>query len=128
MEIIQKEGPVFVSDYEVFLLLQERRNELQGPVQGKVDQNALTVEYEALAYFSDRKLSPVSEMKSPEHFKSLLEYLGGLRLTKFERLQIANSLPRNLIDFYVLVEECEERFANEVIEKEILPEIASRVQ
>jgi hypothetical protein len=128
MEIIAQDGPVFLSDYETFLLLQEKRAEIKPSVQGKVDQNALTIEYETLAYFSDKNLSSVSAIKDPEHFKLLLEYLGTLKLTKFERLQIINSLPTNLIDFYVLVEECEERFPNGVIEFEILPQIASKIQ
>lgn len=114
MEIISSSGePVLISDYEVKCLLEERK-ELHSTATF-LCQDALTVEFETLSYLSD--VSPVSEIKNAQAFEQLMTYLGTLRLTKFERLQVINSLPRNVIDFYVLVEECEERFETQQIEE-----------
>ena len=117
MEIIASTEPIFVADYEVKCLLEERKQQNQS----HLSQDAQTVEYEALTYLNS--ISRVSEIKNSKVFEELMTYLGSLRLTKFERLQVANALPRNVIDFYVLVEECEERFDTQVIEEEILPTI-----
>jgi hypothetical protein len=45
------------------------------------------------------------------------------QLTKTEKLQIINLVPRSLVEFYLIVEECEERFSDDQIE-EILRSIA----
>lgn len=121
MEIIQREEPIFISDYETFLLLEEKRKE---STLEKINQEALTIEYETFAYLSDRELSQVSDIKSSQHFEELLSFLSGLKLTKLERLEIINSLPKNMIDFYILIEECEERYENRIIEEDILPRIS----
>ena len=49
--------------------------------------------------------------------KGLLEYLRGFELTRMEKLQVLNILPRNLVEFYAVVEECEERFSPDQIDQ-----------
>ncbi|RCK64930.1 DNA-directed RNA polymerase III subunit RPC9 [Candida viswanathii] len=51
-----------------------------------------------------------------DQFKELMGFLNGLELMKIEKLQIVNSLPRSLVVLYAIVEECEERFGEEVSE------------
>ena len=122
MEIIASgEEAVFISDYEARCLLEERKQQNQR-VHSQLSQDAQTVEYEALAHLT--AVSRACEIKTAEAFNALMQYLSTLRLSKFERLQVVNALPRNVIDFYVLVEECEERFDTEVIEQTILPTIS----
>lgn len=118
MEIIASQEPVFISDYEARTLLEERKQENQS----HLSQDAQTVGYEAFSYLTS--VSRISEIKSDRIFEELMTYLGTLKLTKFERLQVVNALPKNVIDFYVLLEECEERFDTYMIEEEILPTIS----
>lgn len=45
-----------------------------------------------------------------------MKYLHELKLTKAEKLQIVNLLPRTMVEFYLIVEECEDRFGEEQVE------------
>jgi hypothetical protein len=120
MQIIDTDvDPTLVSDFEVLCILQEHSQ--RAPSAG-FTQDAQTIEYETLSYLSDVKMSPVSTLTG-DKFCRLMSYLSTLKLTKMERLQIVNRLPRTFIDFYVLVEECEERFPQQQVEQEILAEI-----
>lgn len=47
---------------------------------------------------------------------TILSFLKKYDLTRIEKLQILNLLPRNPVEFYALVEECEERFTNDQID------------
>ena len=75
----------------------------------RVAQNILTIEYETLAYLDDPSVTGTSSMGSAA-FAQIMLFSGTLPLTKFERLQIANLLPRSPVEFYAIVEEAEERF------------------
>ncbi|EDK45837.1 hypothetical protein LELG_04015 [Lodderomyces elongisporus NRRL YB-4239] len=50
-------------------------------------------------------------------FKELMQFLNKYELMKVEKLQIMNSLPRELVILTTLVEECEERFGEEGCEE-----------
>lgn len=67
---------------------------------------------QALGYLEKFK-TPLSE----ERFQKLMEYLAKLSLTKAEKLQVVNMLPKTQVEFYLIVEECEERFTNEQVDK-----------
>lgn len=121
MEIVEGEA-LLISNYEVSLLLEEHRKK-----EKSFELEAMTIEYETFAYLNDLKYSPVSLIKSEQAFEGLMKYLASLKLTKLERLQIVNLLPRSVIDFYVIVEECEERFETQMIEEEILPKIQKEI-
>lgn len=60
--------------------------------------------------------SASNAIESEENFKALMEFLNTFELMKIEKLQIINSLPRSLVVLYAIIEECEERFGEEVSE------------
>lgn len=45
-----------------------------------------------------------------------MKYLHELKLTKAEKLQIVNLLPKTMVEFYLIVEECEDRFGEEQVQ------------
>ena len=46
-----------------------------------------------------------------------MKFLHEFKLTKAEKLQIVNLLPRTMVEFYLIVEECEDRFGEDEVER-----------
>lgn len=53
---------------------------------------------------------------SEPDFVGMMKFLNQFELMKIEKLQIVNSLPRSMVHLYALVEECDQRFNEEVCE------------
>ncbi len=45
-----------------------------------------------------------------------MSLLHKFKLTKAEKLQVINLLPRTMVEFYLIVEECEDRFGEAEVE------------
>lgn len=129
MEVVEGHT-AFLSDYEVMKHLAAQRSErdkiatnIGRPVRAA--ENVQTIEFETLSYL-EKKCSEITE----ERLKKIMEYLADLQLTKAEKLQIINILPKTHVEFYLIVEECEERFASEKIDEilERIDEILERVE
>ncbi|KAJ1984630.1 hypothetical protein H4R34_000533 [Dimargaris verticillata] len=103
MKVEQAFGPL-LSDYEVLTLLQEQDTTLRArEANGANDMpNLMTIQFEATV--------------TPEVIKQTIKALEPFQLTKAEKLQLINLCPRSLVDIYVLIEECEERFAEDQLE------------
>lgn len=67
-----------------------------------------------LSYFE--KFSQVT-LQTAEAVEQLMKFLLDFKLTKAEKLQIVNLLPRTMVEFYLIVEECEDRFSEEEVER-----------
>jgi hypothetical protein len=46
-----------------------------------------------------------------------MKFLHEFKLTKAEKLQTVNLLPRTMVEFYLIVEECEDRFGEVDVER-----------
>jgi hypothetical protein len=115
MEVLEQNS-AWLCDFEVYQhLLKNKEN--RGDTK-KSFENILTIEFEvnekiffnylklifclsfkALKYFS--KTSP-SHNQSKSSISNLLEYLKDFKLTKAEKLQIVNFIPRTPVDFYLV--------------------------
>lgn len=60
--------------------------------------------------------SPCATITSSDSFKGLMIHLNSFELMKVEKLQIVNSLPRSMVHLYALVEECDQRFDEDICE------------
>lgn len=58
----------------------------------------------------------MAKYQSDTSIAELLSFLQPIKLTKAEKLQIVNLIPRTMVDFYLIVEECEERFKEDEVE------------
>ncbi|KAJ1670166.1 hypothetical protein EV182_008382, partial [Spiromyces aspiralis] len=102
-----------LSNYEVLRLVEEeqkRQAEQQKKFSNiKYAENTLTIEYETVKYLQG---TPASS-QTPEQIINLLEKLKKYNLTKAEKLQILNHRPRHIVELYILIEECSDRFKDE---------------
>ncbi|KAJ1979686.1 hypothetical protein H4R35_001419 [Dimargaris xerosporica] len=128
MKVEQAFGPL-LSDYEVLTLLQEQGTTLKArEANGTSDMpNLMTIQFEAstclpwhggpahhtLKYLRDHPCASVTS----DMIKQTIEALEPFQLTKAEKLQLINLCPQSLVDIYVLIEECEERFAEDQLEE-----------
>lgn len=71
----------------------------------------MTIEFEVLEYLK----SSSSTLDLPQ-IESMLTQLSKCKLSKTERLQLINLLPKSLVEFHAVVEECEERFSVQEME------------
>ena len=106
MEVVSS---AWLCDYEVYQHLKENREQrdkiaanIGRPVHSA--ENLLTIEFETLDYF--QKHATVTCL-TPEKISSLMEYLKTWKLTKAEKLQIVNLLPRSEVDFYLVKMACD---------------------
>ncbi|CAG7852235.1 SubName: Full=Uncharacterized protein {ECO:0000313/EMBL:CCA67618.1} [Serendipita indica DSM 11827] len=134
MEII-KARAAFLSNYEVYSLLQEmeakqleqtraimatKKEEnsedlYKGPnyvVPEEVSENVRTIQVELLQYLNNENLPTARQ--SEEAVAHLTRGLRKYQLTKAEKLQIVNLCPQSVLELYVIVEEMESRFENDV--------------
>lgn len=102
-----------LSNYEVCAFLSEER--ASRPPHVHVPQNVKTIEFEVstmrthprktLEYFS-KVLSCVTTALTEESLGDLLEFLSRFALTKAERLQLVNMLPKTVVEFYLVRYTC----------------------
>jgi DNA-directed RNA polymerase subunit F len=109
MEIVDDRGPL-LCDWEVLQHLCEQRDARS---TRRTSQSVLTIEFECIEYLKAAPSGPLSK----EQVNGLLQFLAAKELTKLERLMIVNQLPKTAVHFHVIVEECEERFADDEIEQ-----------
>ncbi|KAI0718165.1 HRDC-like protein [Cerioporus squamosus] len=77
-----------------------------------VCENLRTVEVEAIQYLS-ADFQPTA-LQSPEGISQLTRNLAQWDLTKAEKLQIVNLAPTEPVELYVVVEELEDRFGDQM--------------
>lgn len=124
MDFIDQDASM-LSNYEVYSFLKNSAAAQGGNKSSvPIPQNVKTVEFETLEYFTKVLPKATVNVPSEDSFLSLMRSLAKYPLTKTERLQIVNLMPKSLLDFYLIVEECEERFREEQI-GEILGLVAS---
>lgn len=106
---VENVSSAWLCDYEVYQHLKENR-EQRNKIASKIGrpvhsaENLLTMEFEALDYF--QKHATVTTL-TPEKISSLMEYLKTWKMTKAEKLQIVNLLPKSEVDFYLVKITCE---------------------
>ncbi|KAH8916770.1 hypothetical protein BT69DRAFT_1339822 [Atractiella rhizophila] len=76
-------------------------------------ENVASVEHATISYLSNPSLPTTRQ--SPRLIASLLRQLEAYALTKAEKLQIVNLMPRELVDLHVIVEELDSRFGPDQI-------------
>eukprot|EP01135_Chromosphaera_perkinsii_P007031 Nk52_evm10s675 gene=Nk52_evmTU10s675 len=133
MEVL-KERASLLSNYEVYNILKEKlvqpedkkntKNASPKSVKAakreelyiqRTQQNLLTISYEVCQHLKD--VSPFIPELKEEDVEGMLNELRQYALTKSEKLSILNRMPQSTVEMYSLVEECEERFTEEEIDK-----------
>lgn len=117
MEILEVSSTL-LSNKEVLIHLQgqkEDRKKISKAIGRdiKVAENVYTVEFETVSYF-ENECEGLGKL-TIEGMEDLLTHLSTIPLTKGERLQIVNLLPRTEVELYLIVEECEERLGDGVV-------------
>jgi len=98
-----------VTNFEVLqLLLEELKSR---PHPRAAPPHVLKMNAQFLRYLTSHCAPTCKQKKSS--LKKLLAGLNGFALTKAEKLQIINLLPRSLVELHLILEECEERFSEE---------------
>lgn len=133
MEVLNK-NVGFLSNCEVYELLKQTKEDLTVKLTKKkqqkaqnsaadvdssninIDKHLPTIVYESLRYLE--KTPCVNQ--TPDVVKQFLQKLkesSEFKLTKVERLQIINHQPKTAVELQVLIEDAEERFTIEQIDK-----------
>ncbi|KAH7097379.1 RNA polymerase Rpb4-domain-containing protein [Auriculariales sp. MPI-PUGE-AT-0066] len=127
MEVVNARAAL-LSNYEVLQMLREQAAERSAareaalatkredptvkPKLDEVCENLRTVEYEAI-HFLEAKFQPTKK-QTHDGISTLVSGLGKYSLTKGEKLQIVNLAPTEDIELYVVVEQLEERFLDDM--------------
>jgi len=80
----------------------------------EASENLRTVQVEAISYLSGSYLPNISQKE--EGITKLVKDLAPYDLTKAEKLQIVNLAPTLPVELYVIVEELEDRFGDQIDE------------
>ncbi|KAL8571889.1 hypothetical protein ACOMHN_011481 [Nucella lapillus] len=107
---VKNSNVALLSNLEVLMLLkdiQAGRNNQQKPT--KDQQNLGTITYETLKYLENTPCA----LQTPEHIAPFMQAVAKFKLTKAEKLQLMNSRPSTMVEMHLMVEESEERFAND---------------
>jgi hypothetical protein len=132
MEIVNS-NVSFLSNFEVFELLKETKEDLAQKLSAKkannlsnskkldqqninIDKHLPTVVYESLRFLE--KTACVNQ--TPEiisNFLKKLEQRQDFKLTKFEKLQLINLRPASAVELQVVIEDSEERFTLEQMDE-----------
>lgn len=111
-----------LSNFEVLALLQELKSQQKKNRTARHSPLA-TIIYEATRYLQD---SPC-KLQTADHVRNFLIALKEFKLTKAEKLMLLNNPPTTPLEVQVMLEEGEERFTEDEVEKllqiiqEILP-------
>eukprot|EP00033_Pygsuia_biforma_P000426 GCRY01000507.1.p1 GENE.GCRY01000507.1~~GCRY01000507.1.p1 ORF type:complete len:181 (+),score=48.65 GCRY01000507.1:328-870(+) len=96
-----------LTNFEVYTLLEQQKSEnIENHIKVPI------VVKEVLRYFEKDAFDKHTE----ELIGSVVQELRPFTLTKSEVLQIINLRPSSMVDFYVIIEECGDRFSDEQIE------------
>ncbi|KAI8871643.1 calcitonin gene-related peptide-receptor component protein [Ramicandelaber brevisporus] len=121
MEVVEARSAM-LSNYEVFKLLQDQEqyqidqhnksiatgdNSTAAAAQTRYQESLLMVQFQILQQLR----SEPSSKQSDSCINECLERLKKYKLTKAEKLQIVNLRPASMVELHLIVEECEERFA-----------------
>ncbi|KAL6943202.1 hypothetical protein ACO0RG_002191 [Hanseniaspora osmophila] len=133
----------FLSDYEVYKFFNEAQQSNSKRKNAKNNGNNPAqfnqISKDTLEYLKTNKNASTSEENDEENsdllengslnkmcsfnddlFKAKLMKLNQYQLFKFEKLQLLNALPTNLVHMFSIVEECDNRFSeteiNEILE------------
>ncbi|ESO07708.1 hypothetical protein HELRODRAFT_146448, partial [Helobdella robusta] len=105
---------VLLSNLEVISFLKDVKEGKNGQFKPGVDQNNLaTITYEVLKYFENEPCC----LQTSETVHALMNDFKKFKLTKAEKLQLVNTLPRTAVEIQLLVEESEERLTVEEIDQ-----------
>ena len=95
-------------------LLDERKKPLPGARRGLAGnsswqsrQNAATISDQVLSYLADNNCSA----QTRESIQVFMHAIEPYALTRAESLALVNTQPQSVVEIYLLVEECEERFS-----------------
>jgi len=134
MEVLNHRSAL-LSNYEVLTLLRElesdhlartktalrikKEEELAGNTNARIQaqsddicENLRTIEVEAIQYLSS-DFQPTS-LQSEAGITELTRNLSAYNLTKAEKLQMVNLAPTEAVELYVIVEELEDRFGEQM--------------
>ncbi|ORY94684.1 HRDC-like protein [Syncephalastrum racemosum] len=121
---IKNPRSAMLSNFEVLQVLTEQQDkqkaEQTDDPNANVAGNLRTVQFEVTEYLKDTPCST----QDPQQIEAFLESMEPYKLTRAEKLQLLNLRPRSVVEIYIIVEECEERFTEEEVEQ-ILNNISS---
>ncbi|KAG5513281.1 hypothetical protein PMAC_001652 [Pneumocystis sp. 'macacae'] len=108
----------FLTDYEVLKHiyedeLEEKHNIENTKSRQLINENLRTIQFELRKYLEELP----AKKQSAEQVCKLTKELENYPLTKAEKLMIVNSRPDTLVELYILIEECEERFNLEQLQQ-----------
>ncbi|KAI8986968.1 HRDC-like protein [Pilobolus umbonatus] len=105
-----------ITNYEVLALLEEAQKsqkELELADDSlKYPENLRTVQFELTEYLRN---SPCGT-QTIEQVRSFMASISQFELTQGEKLQILNLRPKSVVEIYLAIEECEERFSEEQLD------------
>lgn len=124
---ILAERAAFLLDFEVFQHLEELKEKYNWTFTPEDDakQKSKKKRFTAAGLGLEVATRDISQYLSKnaggsypslDAFGQLMAFLNQFELMKAEKLQIVNSLPRSMVHLYGLVEECDQRFDEEVCE------------
>jgi len=101
-----------LSNFEVLALLQELKSEQK---KNRTTRNSplATIIYEATRYLQQTPC----KLQTADQVRNFLTAVKPLKLTKGEKLMLLNNPPSTPLEVQVMVEESEERFTEEEVEK-----------
>ena len=108
---ITNNNSALLSNIEVLKILKENQ---ENKARMKSNKNLATITYETIKYLKD---SPACQIKPNQMIRFLNEIKDKFRLTKFEKLQIINHRPQTVVELQLLVEENEERFSEDAMQR-----------
>lgn len=108
---ITNNNSALLSNIEVLKILRENQ---ENKARMKSNKNLATITYETIKYLQD---SPACQIKPNQMIRFLNEIKDKFRLTKFEKLQIINHRPQTVVELQLLVEENEERFSEDAMQR-----------
>ncbi|KAJ1521898.1 hypothetical protein ONE63_002235 [Megalurothrips usitatus] len=101
-----------LSNFEVLALLQELKSQQKKNRTSRSSPLA-TIIYEATRYLEGTPC----KFQTADHVRNFLGATRDIKLTKGEKLMLLNNPPSTALEVQVMVEESEERFSEEEVEK-----------
>lgn len=109
----------FLTNFEVYEHLNEVRERAKATHQVAQTQNLDTIAIEIQSYLRERPTANPEFAQSQESITAFLKALHqeGFELEKAERLQLVNSAPSSEPVLYNLIEDCEQRFPEDRVQR-----------